>query len=212
MKRTNLDKRFFASTRGRIVTLLRGATRTVNELAEKLGVTDNAVRAQLISLERDGLVQQSGVQRSHRKPQVTYDLTPEAEQLFPKSYDAVLNQLITALKGRFAPEAVNEVLREVGASMAANQASDQHNGDLEHRAKIAMKILEVLGGAPRIERDDGKLSIRSSNCPLGAAVAEHPEVCQLAEALVAEIMGVKVQERCDREGSPRCRFDIGNLN
>jgi predicted ArsR family transcriptional regulator len=123
----------------------------------------------------------------------------------------VLNQLITALKGRFGPEAVNEVLREVGASIAENQASDQQNGDLEHRAQVAMKILEALGGAPRIESTDGKLSIRSSNCPLGAAVVEHPEVCQLAEALVAEIVGVKVQERCDRDGPPRCRFDITNL-
>lgn len=212
MKRTKLDSRFFASTRGRIVALLRGTTRTVNELSENLGLTHNAVRAHLLSLERDGLVQQTGVQKSHRKPHLTYDLTLEAEELFPKSYDAVLNQLITALKGRLRPESLNEVLREVGSSIAANQGSDQRKGDLEHRAQIAMKILEALGGAPRIESDDGKLSIRSSNCPLGAAVVEHPEVCQLAEALVAEIMGVTVQERCDRDGSPRCRFDIGNLN
>ena len=211
MKGTKLDKRFFASTRGRIVTLLRGATRTVNELTEKLGLTDNAVRAHLLSLERDGLVQQTGVQKSHRKPHLTYDLTPEAEQLFPKSYDVVLNQLVTALKGRLGSEAVNEVLREVGSSIAANQGSDQQNGDLEHRAQRVVKVLEALGGAPRIESDNHNLSIRSSNCPLGAAVVAHPEVCQLAEALVAEVMGVTVQERCDREGSPRCRFDIANL-
>lgn len=212
MKRSKVDKRFFASTRGRIVALLRGTTHTVNELAEKLGLTHNAVRAHLLSLERDGLAQQSGVQKSHRKPRLTYDLTPEAEQLFPKSYDAVLNQLITALKGRLGPESLNEVLREVGSGIAASQASDQRSGDLEHRAQVAMKVLEALGGAPRTESADDTLSIRSSNCPLGAAVVEHPEVCQLAEALVAEITGVKVQERCDRDGSPRCRFDIGNLN
>lgn len=35
-----------------------------------------------------------------------------------------------------------------------------------------------------------------------------PEVCQLAEALVAKIMGVPVRERCAREEFPQCRFEI----
>ena len=72
------------STRGRIVSLLRGKVSTVNELAQELGLTDNAVRAHLLSLERDGLVRQSGVQRGYRKPHFAYELTPEAESLFPR--------------------------------------------------------------------------------------------------------------------------------
>jgi predicted ArsR family transcriptional regulator len=58
-----LDRRFFSSTRGRIVALLRAATRTVDELADALGLTDNAVRAHLVTLERDGLVEPSGQPR-----------------------------------------------------------------------------------------------------------------------------------------------------
>src|SRR5215210_5958764 len=124
MNTTKLDERFFDSTRGRIVTLLRGATKTVNELAEELGLTDNAVRSHLLSLERDGLVRQSGVQRGARKPHFAYELTAEAERLFPKAYDALLNQLITALKGRLTPAALEDVLREVGKSLGARHSSD----------------------------------------------------------------------------------------
>src|ERR1041384_8305343 len=104
MKKTKLGERFFESTRGRIVSLLRGATRTVNELAAELELTDNAVRAQLLTLERDGLVRQSGVQRGFRKPHFAYELTPEAEHLFPKSYDALLNQFLAVLKNRLTPK------------------------------------------------------------------------------------------------------------
>ncbi|MEP6637256.1 MAG: ArsR family transcriptional regulator [Acidobacteriota bacterium] len=211
MKPTKLDERFFDSTRGRIVTLLRGRTRTVNELKEELGLTDNAVRAHLLSLERDGLIRQSGIQRGTRKPHFAYELTGEADHLFPKAYDALLNQLITVLKGRLAPKAIKAVLREVGKSLAARHPSNKRTS-LETRAQHALTMLAALGGAARVEKEDGSLFISSRNCPLAAAVTEHEEVCQLAEALVAEIVGVPVQEQCDRNGPPRCRFELNKTD
>ncbi|HEX8774547.1 MAG TPA: ArsR family transcriptional regulator [Pyrinomonadaceae bacterium] len=206
--KTKLDERFFDSTRGQIVSLLREGSGTVNELAEKLELTDNAVRAHLLSLERDGLIRQSGVQKGSRKPHFSYELTPDAEHLFPKAYDALLNQLITALKGRLAPDALEDVLREVGRSLAASQVSAKGSVDLEGRVQRALEVLKAMGGSPRVERAEGKLLIRSGGCPLSAAVIEHPEVCELAEALVTEIIGVPVREHCDRGESPKCCFEL----
>jgi predicted ArsR family transcriptional regulator len=57
---TRLDRKFFESTRGQIVTLLRRAGLTVDELAQEVGLTNNGVRAHLATLERDGIVRQSG--------------------------------------------------------------------------------------------------------------------------------------------------------
>ena len=206
MKRTKFDSRFFDSTRGRLVTLLRGTTKTVNELAEELELTDNAVRAHLLSLERDGLIKQSGIQRGTRKPHFAYQLTEEAEQLFPKAYDALLNQLIAVLKGRLTPSALEEVLREVGRSLA--QAATRKNDDLESRIAGALDALESIGGAARVERENEKLVICSESCPLATAVAEHPEVCRLAETLLSEVIRLEVREHCDRNGPPRCRFEV----
>lgn len=206
--RTKLDKRFFDSSRGRIVTLLRGTSKTVNELAEELELTDNAVRAHLLSLERDGLIRQSGTQRGTRKPHFAYELTGEAESLFPKAYDALLNQLIAVLKGRLTHAALEEVLREVGRSLAGNANSDRKRDGLEARIGRALSALEAIGGAAQVEKESDQLVIRSASCPLATAVSEHPEVCKLTEALVAEIIGEKVRERCDRESSPKCRFVV----
>ncbi|HZE64182.1 MAG TPA: ArsR family transcriptional regulator [Pyrinomonadaceae bacterium] len=206
MDKTKPGERYFESTRGRIVSLLRGESLTVNELMEKLQLTDNAVRAQLLALERDGLVKQSGVRRGFRKPHFAYKLTHDAERLFPKAYDLLLNALITILEKRLEPNTVTEVLREVGRSLAERKSSAK--ASLESRAGSAVKALEALGGAARIEKEETKLIIRSGSCPLAAAVSEHPEVCQLAEALMSEIVGAPVQERCDRDGPPQCRFEI----
>ena len=208
VKVTKLGERFFDSTRGRIVTLLRGGTKTVNDLTAELGLTDNAVRAHLLSLERDGLVRQSGIQPGHRKPHFAYELTPEAENLFPKAYDALLNQLITVLKDRLPSEDLDHLLREVGRSLAAESGASAHDGSLEERVRKALHVLEALGGSATIEQEGERFIIRSGSCPLAEAVSAHPEVCKLAEELVAKIVGTSVHEECDREESPRCRFAI----
>jgi predicted ArsR family transcriptional regulator len=182
----SVDKRFFQSTRGRIVTYLRSGPCTVEELARKLHLTDNAVRAHLSTLERDGLVRMSGVRRGARKPHFTYTLTDDADRLFPKAYDALLNQLLSVLKGRLKPREIEAVLREVGRAVAASAPKGHSNG-LDSRVQNAL---------------------RAFGCPFAAAVNVHPEVCRLAEELVSEIVKVPVQEHCNREERPQCRFEI----
>jgi hypothetical protein len=40
-------------------------------------------------------------------------------------------------------------------------------------------------------------------------VVDHPELCLLVETMLAQIIGLPVQERCDRRESPRCFFLVG---
>jgi predicted ArsR family transcriptional regulator len=208
MRSMKVDKRFFESTRGQIVTILRGSVCTVDELAGKLNLTDNAVRAHLLTLERDGLVRQSGLRRGPRKPHFTYALTAEADELFPKAYDALLNQLIAVLKNRLEPSEIEDVLREVGRAVAADAPTEQ-GADLASRVQSAMKVLEAIGGAAEVEQHGDKIVICSTGgCPLAAAVAVHPEVCRLAESLITDIIKLPVEEHCDRENGPKCRFEI----
>jgi predicted ArsR family transcriptional regulator len=72
MKQTGWRDRILESTRGQVLQKLRAGEQTVNDLAAALNLTDNAVRAHLISLERDGLVRQTGSRQGFRKPHATY--------------------------------------------------------------------------------------------------------------------------------------------
>ena len=208
MKTAKLSKRFFASTRGRIVTLLRGHHSTVNQLAEELDLTDNAIRAHLATLERDGLVKQSGLRKGSRKPHFAYELTEEAEHLFPKAYDTLLNQFISVLKARLTPKAFADALHAVGRALAAEQGPVKKSQALEKRARRVMQVLETLGGNPRLERTEEGVAITSSSCPLAAVVSEHPETCQMVQTLVSELLKTPVREQCDRSNSPRCSFVV----
>ena len=71
------SNRFFDSTRGKIVILLRHDLHTVSELAKALNLTDNAVRAHLATLEGDGLVRRSGERRARRLALVPGREAPE---------------------------------------------------------------------------------------------------------------------------------------
>jgi predicted ArsR family transcriptional regulator len=204
----NWNQRFFASTRGRIVTLLRRASRTVDELAQALDLTDNAVRAHLATLERDGFVQQQGARRGSGKPAYIYNLSPEAEQLFPKAYGPVLHELLEVLREQMTPEEVEALMRSTGRRIATQW--NVPPGDLHARLQVAVDILNELGGLAELEEHAGNYSIRGYSCPLAAAVPGHPEVCHLTETLLAELVGVPVQEHCNCNGTSRCYFTMSD--
>ncbi len=210
MLTNNWNQRFFTSTRGRILALLRGTVYTVHELAAVLELTDNAVRAQLVSLERDGLVQQSGVRRGLRKPYYAYRLTAAAEQFFPKAYDALLNQLLQVLQQRLPTEEVEGTLREVGRHLAAHVSSRQID-NLEERVRVTARRFGELGGLAEIEQHNGQFVIRGTICPLAAVVVDHPRVCRMVETLVTESTRASVQERCTPKETPQCYFAIAEV-
>jgi len=204
MTPTNRNRQFFASTRGRIIILLRRSSRTVDELAEALYLTPTAVRAHLAALERDGLVQQHSERRGSRKPSAVYDLTQTAEELFPKAYGQLLDQLLKVLQRRMPPEEVEKLLREVGRHIAAQWKLPP--GELRVRLEAAAEVLNELGGLMEREAGENTFSIRGYRCPFAALVQAHPEVCRLAETLLSELVGVPVQEHCLRIGPMPCRF------
>jgi predicted ArsR family transcriptional regulator len=201
-----MDKKFFNSSRGKIVLELRNGSKTVNELAVTLGLTDNAVRASLLTLERDRLIEQSGFVKGRRKPHFAYQLTGDAQKLFPRSYDSLFNVLITELKQVLNPSSLIGTLRSVGQRIGRQK--DKSDASLDERVAEAMAKLEELGGAPRIVQNNGKIVIQSNSCPFAEAVTEHPEVCQVAEAMLGEMLNEPVTEICDRSGSPKCCFEI----
>jgi predicted ArsR family transcriptional regulator len=208
MSATRWDKRFWSSTRGRIILLLRTDNRTVNELAAAVGLSNNAVRTHLDRLERDGLVHPSGTRPGTRKPNITYGLTSEAERLFPKMYGPILRQLLDVLAERLPAKKLEDIVRTAGHRMAAEHRSAVKAAKLEDRVAEAIAVLGEGGGACKSERNDGKLVVRCFDCPLAAAVAGHPEVCRLVETMLSDLLGVRVHQRCPAQPTPQCYFEI----
>ena len=208
MPLAHANERFFTSTRGQIVILLRRVGHTVDELAQALKRTDNAIRSHLATLERDGIVRQSGERRSSGKPAFVYELTPEAQQLFPQPYGLVLLYLLDALDESMAAEEREGLLRTVGRRLASQWHSSGGNGDVQGRLGQAVEALNQLGGLAELEQGEGIATIHGYSCPFAVVAPNHPEVCQLGESFLTELVGMSVQQQCDNTGSPQCSFIV----
>lgn len=202
-------RRFMETTRGRVVALLRRTPMTVERMAVTLGLTDNAIRSHLATLESDGMVERRGtpLPRTVGKPAVEYRVTDDANELLSRAYLPVLVDLLDELAGRMRGDELRDVMRATGRRMAAQLPPLA--GSLRDRAGATARVLAALGAVAELEEHDGTLRIRGYACPLGAAVRRRPEVCVALEALVATLVGAPAAECCDRDERPQCCFAVG---
>jgi predicted ArsR family transcriptional regulator len=200
------------TVRGRIIALLRRGERSVEELASELDVTDNAVRAQLQTLERHGVVHQARVRREGTvgKPATMFAIAPQAEPLFSSAYAPVLKALLASLEERLDGRELDAIFRDAGRRLAAELSVGDSGAQksLEASARSAAAVLSSLGAEIDVERAPGGYLLRGHACPLSAAVRSQPSVCHAVEELVAGITGASVRECCDRDGHAKCRFEV----
>jgi predicted ArsR family transcriptional regulator len=203
------QRRLLETTRGQVVSLLRRAPMTVEELARQLDLTDNAVRAHLATLERDGLVRQSGVRRppAAGKPAALYELHPDAEPLFSRAYAPFLSVLLEELADQMSRDRIEAILERMGRRLAADSLPPA-TAPLEARLHVAVDLLNSLGGMASIEERGGMRVIQGCGCPLSVAVSRRPEICRAVEALLSAVVGVQVRQCCRQGDRPSCCFEV----
>jgi predicted ArsR family transcriptional regulator len=92
---------------------------TVPDLVRALRLTRTAVLNHLAALQAQGFVQRQGMRRGTRRPSVVYEVTPAADALFPKKYEAFAAAVLDALS-RNDPSALT---RRASAGSAAGHGS-----------------------------------------------------------------------------------------
>jgi predicted ArsR family transcriptional regulator len=202
------SRRFLGTTKGKILISLCRGRHTVAELAAQLGVTDNAVRAQLDRLQRDGLAREAGLRRGVRKPHAEYELTLNARELFPRAYEPVLQKVVDVLGERLPQRVARDVLLQAGRRLLS-----EHLGQLRGRSP-RQRLAEIMGklngsslGIEVVE-ETGKTVVRSCSCPVASVTSDHPEICALLADLFGQVLSAGVRETCEKGESPRCRFEI----
>jgi predicted ArsR family transcriptional regulator len=192
--------------------LLRGTARTVHELARELQLTDNAIRAHLVGLERDGLVQLHDRRHDIGKPASTYTLTADAEALFPKAYAQILVLVLAQVLERHGAAELEQVLHAVGEQLARDQIGRVAGATLADRLQVAKQVWSEFGGLADVRCEGPRCEIEELSCPFADMVRRFPEACQLAQAVLQVLLDTAVAyEHSMRGTEPRCLFQVAAL-
>ncbi|MFN2637389.1 MAG: helix-turn-helix transcriptional regulator [Gemmatimonadaceae bacterium] len=196
------------ATRQRLLTLFREGSWTVEDLAERLGRTDNAVRFHVAALERAGQLERKGLRTGGGagQPAVLYSLTATAEESFSRAYAPILAACLAELRELMPTPQLVAFLKRVGKRLGRSLTST--TGSLSDRVAVASSVLDSLGGITAVRKRGNVYEIVGRACPVARAVEEDSCVCAAVTALVADVVDADVRERCDRSHRPKCCFEI----
>jgi predicted ArsR family transcriptional regulator len=201
-------------TRRAIVKLLKteGALDAA-QLAERLQLTAMAVRQHLYELQREKLViaQQRPVPVG--RPAKYWQLTHEADRLFPDAYAELSVDLIDALSDTFGDAGLKRVIE----SRSAKQRADYLN-----RIPRSASLKEKLRALARIRTEEGYMAevkaggkgsflLIENHCPICAAATVCKGFCSTELDLFRSVLGPDVaveREEHIVSGDRRCAYRI----
>lgn len=182
------------STRQEILEILRAEQQgTVEDLAQRLGLTPMTIRHHLNVLQAQNLVVAAMVRRSQKvgRPRLVYTLTDAADELFPQSYGDLARHLVSEVRETMGPEALHDLFQGIAEKMAAEAPPPSEGQPFEERLDQIAAFLETRGFLFTWDRTlDGYL-FRNVNCPYRRVAEEHAEVCALDAMLLERLVGIK---------------------
>jgi DeoR family transcriptional regulator, suf operon transcriptional repressor len=201
------------STRQTLLDLLlhQKAGLAIEELATTVGISRNAVRQHLASLERDGLVAVGDVRRHVGRPTHVYTLTPMGLEQFPRQYSLLSRLTFSVLRDLHGPEGIKALLHEMATRLASQVAPQVRGESPADRAGALAGLLDRLGYAAGVEVQGEQVSITAVNCVYHHLAREFPEVCALDVDLIEQLSGMKADHtECMVRGGTCCRFRLSN--
>jgi predicted ArsR family transcriptional regulator len=205
-----MHDRFFDSTRGKIVEALRNRhASSAFDLAKEFGLSPNAIRQQLLILERDGLVAGKSVRRGKTKPTLEYSLTGLADRYFPQSHDRILNAVLREIRATQGDMAVATIFAGIG-KRAAQRAGERVAGQpLDVRIAEIAATVKAAGVSAEVERRGDTLVLHEHNCPYASVVSENPEACSVIHTMLEDVVSPNVkQTESLATGGSECRFEV----
>lgn len=199
-----------ASSRDLILRTLRARGKcAVKDLADAVGISPVSVRHHLASLQAEGLVATEQIRHGVGRPRLLFTLTERALELFPSRYYRLARRLLGEIKDSLPSSAVSDLFSGVAQAMADDYAHRLAGLPLEQKLKRLVELLSEEGFAAEIETRAGQVLIHELSCPYFLMGKDHPEVCLVDQAFIAQALSLPVERvTCLLDGQAHCTFAI----
>ncbi len=136
----------YRGTRGEILTALKMAQPlTAKELADRFGVTPNALRRHLKELELEGIVRYQREIRGVGGPVFAFSLTDAGEALFPRAYENTLSEVLDLVRQQNGEEELVRLFQRRWDDIAAVALPELERLPVDQRATRLAELLTSLG-------------------------------------------------------------------
>jgi predicted ArsR family transcriptional regulator len=201
------------SRRAILAALKQHGPTTIATLAAALGLTGEAVRQQLLQLQRDGWVSSKIDRAPDRartgRPATAYRLTDAGDHLFPKAYDALSVALIDALSSELGTEATLRILERVSNDRVAAVEPMLRGLDLAGRVEALKNWYVTDDPYTSVERAGSDFRLIERNCPFYNTAMSRPALCSVSINALTRLLGVRVdREEKFQHGDGRCVFRV----
>jgi len=193
-----------------LLELKRAQPLTAKELAEKLGISANAVRHHLKELEAEALVTYGREQRGVGAPTFAYRLSPEGEALFPKRYEETLTAILERLAARQGRGAAVEMLEDHFADLERRVRLEVDGITPERRLETLARVMTDAGYMADVNGGDGSFRFAEHNCAIRAVAERFPEVCAAEQKFLQTALAAASVERVTHivDGCNACEYAI----
>lgn len=190
--------------------LKRKGSATIKELEELLGITTNAVRQHLQSLQADGYIERTRVSVGVGRPHHAYSISAKAHELFACHCDDLALTLLEEVFDLEGPERAEILLGRVGNRLAQRYARSVRGEALQERVEQLADALHQRGVLTDIDvEDENVIVLHAYNCPYHELAQEHRSICEMDEAVMRQVLGSDVNlSACMMDGHRGCSFVV----
>lgn len=190
--------------------LKRNGSATIKELEEVLGVTTNAVRQHLQTLQADGYIERTRVNAGVGRPHHAYSISAKAHELFACHCDDLALTLLEEVFALEGPERASLLLARVGDRLAQRYATSVRGEALQERVEQLADALHQRGVLTDIDvKDENVIVLHAYNCPYHELAQEHRAICEMDEGVMRAVLGSDVNlSACMMDGHRGCSFVV----
>lgn len=182
--------------RGSLLVELKKAKRlTAKELALRLQVSLNGVRHHLKELESEGLVEYERRYHGVGAPAFAYRLTSAGEALFPRRYEATLNEVLDQVVAREGRAGAVAVLEARYAALTRRLQEQLAGSDPAERLASVARILSEEGYMAEAAITATNGTLIEHNCAIPAVAQRFPEICAAEAKFLAAVLGADVERQ-----------------
>jgi DeoR family suf operon transcriptional repressor len=203
----------YRGLRGELLVALKMAQPlTAKDLADRFGVTPNALRRHLKELELEGIVRYQREIRGVGGPVFTYSLTPTGEALFPRAYDRALEEVLDLVREQQGDEGIVRLFQRRWDDIARVARPELERLPVDQRATRLAELLTSLGYMAEAGSGAGSLPVLTEhNCAIRIVAERFPEVCAAEERFIADLLGAPVRRQAHiAKGANCCEYCITN--